>query len=266
MGTSSSLLTKQRRAAAAACCDRACGADLDLSLVIADGPTVGAADPAFEANTGVILMWSMAAWERWYPLRMLDKLMQATIERLGPLHKLWSVVYGPAAAVYATADRIGWVMESATKIRLDDGSQLDLLMTSPAYVKTAANKAVERWRWKQVDDRYPALRDGGLGIGAWWKPILSVLRQANSPSFGYQQKGALKSAIAGRQWAQQRLKQAKLVDDGSCQLCLDFGREPAAGTLLHRVMCPALKSFVDKAMPQWMRPHLRGPAEQGVRL
>ena len=27
-------------------------------------------------------------------------------------------------------------------------------------------------------------------------------------------------------------------------------------------MCPALKSFVDKAMPQWMRPHLRGPAEQ----
>ena len=53
-----------------------------------------------------------------------------------------------------------------------------------------------------------------------------------------------------------------LIDDGSCQLCLDFGREPAAGTLLHRVMCPALKSFVDKAMPQWMRPHLRGPVEQ----
>ena len=30
---------KQKRAAAAAYCDRACGADLDLSLIIADGPT-----------------------------------------------------------------------------------------------------------------------------------------------------------------------------------------------------------------------------------
>ena len=125
-----------------------------------------------------------------------------------------------------------------------------------------ANKAVEKRRWKQIDDRYPALRDGGLGTGAWWKPILSVLRQANSPGWGYEQKAALRSADAGRQWAQQRLKQAKLVEDGSCQLCLDLGGEPAAGTVLHRVVCPALRSFVEKTMPQWMRPHLRGPAEQ----
>ena len=61
------MLTSQRRAAAAATCDRGCGANLDLTLVVADGFTVGAADPAFEAHTGVVHMWALAVWEAWPP-------------------------------------------------------------------------------------------------------------------------------------------------------------------------------------------------------
>ena len=113
-----------------------------------------------------------------------------------------------------------------------------------------------------MEEHLPALRDCGTGAGAWWKPILAVLRQPCSDTWGYQHKAALKSAIIGRQWPQQRLKQAKLVDDGSCQLCLGSATGPAAGTLLHRVQCPALREYVDSIIPQWMKPHLTGEAHE----
>ena len=50
MGVSNSMLMSQRRAAAAATCVRGCGADLDLTLVVADGDVMGSTDPAFEAH------------------------------------------------------------------------------------------------------------------------------------------------------------------------------------------------------------------------
>ena len=262
MGVSDSALLQQRRAAAAASCDRACGADLDLSLIIADGATLGAADPAFEAHTGVVHMWSLAVWERWVPPGVLDRLVSSTKARLGKARKTWSVVYGPAAALLASLARIQWRVESATRLIADDGAVIDMTRDSPAFVRGAVTKSVARWRWRQVEERFPALRDGGTGAGAWWKPILSVLRQPNSDDWGYQHKGALKSAIAGRQWPQQRLKQAKLVDDSSCQLCLDSVHGPSVGTLLHRVQCPALKSYVDGIMPARLRPHLTGEVIQ----
>ena len=262
MGVSDSTLLQQRRAAVAASCDRACGADLDLSLIIADGSTLGAADPAFEAHAGVVHMWSLAVWEQWVPLGILDRLVNSTKPRLDKARRIWSVVYGPAAALLASLARIQWRVESATRLISDDGAVIDITRDSPAFVRGAVTQSVARWRWRQVEGRFPALRNGGSGTGAWWKPILSVLRQPNSDDWGYQHKAALKSAIAGRQWPQQRLKQAKLVDDNSCQLCLDSEHGPSVGTLLHRVQCPALKSYVDGVMPAWMRPHLAGEVAQ----
>ena len=63
LGVSDSVLLQQRRASAACTSVHSCGANLDLSLALADGKSSGAADPAFEAPTGVIHSWALAVWE-----------------------------------------------------------------------------------------------------------------------------------------------------------------------------------------------------------
>ena len=130
MGTSNSMLVAQRRAATAASCDRSCGADLDLTLLVADDESPGAADPAFEAHVGVVYMWSLAVWERWAPIGMLHRLITAAINRLSAARQIWSVVYGPTAALIATARRLQWEVHSATQLTADDGTSIDLVVDS----------------------------------------------------------------------------------------------------------------------------------------
>ena len=83
-----------------------------------------------------------------------------------------------------------------------------------------------------------------------------VLRSEDSSSLGPEQKGALRSLVAGRQWTQQRLHSAGLVESNLCQLCLGMPGGNQVGTLLHRCFCPALGEFIHQHMPCWMRAHL----------
>ena len=62
MGLADSMLLCQRRAAAAARCGSSGCANLDLSWAFADGDSKGAADPAFEARSGVVHFWVFALW------------------------------------------------------------------------------------------------------------------------------------------------------------------------------------------------------------
>ena len=80
-GVANSMLLAQRRAAVAMTCDKPCGADLDLSLIIADGGSPGAADPAFE-RVGVIHFWGMVVWERWAPVKLLQVAISDAMKRL----------------------------------------------------------------------------------------------------------------------------------------------------------------------------------------
>ena len=140
---------------------------------------------------------------------------------------VWSKVHGPAAALIATLARLGWHVNSATQLTSEDGTTVNLALDSPAFVKGEVTNAVGKWRWRNVESSFSALRNASTGVGAWWKPVLAVLRQPNSEGWGYPQKAALKSAIMGRQWPQQRLTEAKLVDDSRCQLCKDGPQGPA---------------------------------------
>ena len=234
-------------------CDRACGADLDLSLAVADGESMGAADPAFEAHVGVIHMWSLAVWEAWAPSKLLDTLVKGTISRLSKARSVWAVVRGPAAALVATVQRLGWTVGSATLLTDDKGRIIDLLKDSPAYVKGLAVDAVQRWRWSRIEKKLPWLAIGPRGAGAWWLPISRALRLTNSDGWGAAHKGALKSAIMDRQWTQQRLHAAHLADDSLCRLCLELPGGQQVGTLLHRTCCPALVDFNRQFMPECVK-------------
>ena len=256
-GVSNALLADQRRAAASATRLRTCGADLDLTLMMADAKSKGAADPAFAAHVGVLHMWALAVWEEWAPGPVLQIVMSDAQKRLGKAKSIWSVVYGPAAAVVATAWRLEWQVISATVFVTDRGEGIDLMMLSPAYVQNVVHQSVLRWRWRRIESKFPSLSSGGLGLGAAWHPISKALHIKDSTCWGLAEKNALASAVCGRQWPQQRLHKAGLVNDNLCRLCKGMPGGDHPGTLLHRWVCPALAAFREIHMPRWISDYLR---------
>ena len=216
LGVADSLLLQQRRAAAACTAVSTCGANLDITLLLADGESIGAADPAFSAHCSVIHKWALAVWEGWAPIFVLTYVLDAARTKLAGSRARWSLVYGPAAALVMTLRRLQWQIESPWSLVSDDGTRLDLRQMSPAFVLDAVVSSVSRWRWNRIEDKLPALDSRGMGVGAAWRPVLSALRMKDSSDWGPKHKGALRSLLAGRQWTQQRLHSAKLLHSSEC--------------------------------------------------
>ena len=185
------MLLCQRRAALATTCVNSCGADLDLSLTLADGKSNGAADPAFEAHVGIILFWSLANWEAWAPRALLQNLISSSRSRLDRAKSPWSVVYGPVAAFVATLRRLGWVICSAIEVSADDGTIVNFLVDSPAYVRGVDTAPVQRWRWSRVEEKFPSSDSGGAGRGAEWRVATKALNCKDSCSWGHRTKRGL---------------------------------------------------------------------------
>ena len=86
--------------------------------------------------------------------------------------------------------------------------------------------------------KLPALDNPGGLAGAWIAPIRNVLARKDSVTWNHAHKGALKSAMANRQWTQQRLHKAGLSDSNLCQLCVGCENGDQVGTHLHRFFLP----------------------------
>ena len=252
LGVSDSLLLAQRRAVAAAACTNHCGVELNISLVIADAWNGHSADPAFEAHVDVALMWSLAIFERWVNIEDAQFLIASTLDRKAG-KMTWAKVFGPAAAIIVTFRRIGWFVISATEWETDLGRRVNLRLLSPALVQSLVREAVQRWRWRQVAMKLPALGNPGGLAGAWVAPIRNVLARKDSRAWNHAHKGALKSAMANRQWTQQRLHKAGLSDSNICQLCVGGEDGDQVGTHLHRFFCPTTKQQVRSLAPRWIR-------------
>ncbi len=121
--------------------------------------------------------------------------------------------------------------------------------------------AVRRWRWKKVEDRHPCLRQGVGGHGAFMQPLFQLLRPRDSEEWGPMQRGALRSAVADRQWTQHKLWKCGRASSPVSRLCVMAGLvdehsdDPKfQGTLMHRVLtCPVLEPYREQWAPQWIR-------------
>ena len=116
----------------------------------------------------------------------------------------------------------------------------DLRRTPPGKLLGVVAQAVCEWRWQRVCESLP------LSGPPAWRPIISCLRQLSARPL---LAAALRSAIAGRQWPQQRLRQASLADDPWCRKCILTGPDnppsPSVGTLFHRLWkCPGVAQMV----------------------
>ena len=132
---------------------------------------------------------------------------------------------------------------------------------APAFVAAEVRRAVWRWRWRRLEGKHPCLSKGGGGFGPFLQPIFRLLASKPEPEFGPKQQGALRSAVADRQWPQARLKNAGKVVSATCRLCVNLGfcapddPDPRySDTLLHRIWtCPALESERARLVPEWLR-------------
>ena len=119
----------------------------------------------------------------------------------------WARVCGPGAAMVMTCLRIGWVVSSARHLITHEGEPLDLKLDPPAVVLLKVADGVRQWRWKRIEKVCPQLAANGSGRGALMEPVWQLLNTtANSDEWNGKHKAGLRSAAAGRQFTQARVK------------------------------------------------------------
>ena len=94
----------------------------------------------------------------------------------------WNLVAGPAAAVYATCDRLRWQSSDGRKFIDDMGDVWDMAIDSPAAVRAAVTRSVTRMRMDLVLGETPMARPCGNDIGYHSQHGAKVRREARERS------------------------------------------------------------------------------------
>ena len=105
-------------------------------MMLADGTKTGKADPAFAAHVEVVQHWAQAIWNQWLATPLLQNSLNHARAKVAASPQPWRVVYGPAAALICTLERIGWTIISATELESDVGRKFDLAIDPPGGNQT----------------------------------------------------------------------------------------------------------------------------------
>ena len=163
----------------------------------------------------------MAIWEKWSPVAPMQRVVEDATQRIAKATRKWAVVYGPGAALILTCTRLRWRILSATKLVTDLGEQLDLLLDPPRVVVMHCFAAVQRWRWRRVEETMPQLAANGAGRGPIMEPIWQLLRtKTKEVGWSAAHKGCLRSIIPNRQYPQARVKNCGWATHDRCLFCL----------------------------------------------
>ena len=194
---------------------------MDIALVMADGSSTGMADPAFDAHMMPIGEWAMACWEGWTTDAAMDTIVVAAKFLTQTFSNLWAKVCGPASALLMTCKRLGWEVVSALHLVTHEGEHLYLKLDPPAVVLQKVAEAVKCWRWKRIERVCPQLAANGTGRRALMEPVWQLLNtKMKSEEWNDRHKAGLRSAAAGRQHTQFRVKLCGWSDHDRCLACL----------------------------------------------
>ena len=223
-GVAPSVLLAQRRAVAAASAPSSgpCGQDLDMALAMADGSAKGRADPAYEAHLQPIGQWAEAIWDEWLPSAAMSRLVTTAARLLRRVTSPWQNVRGPAAAMLASADRLSWQVLDHSTLVTDAGRTLQLELDPPIVIKREVMASVRRWRDRRVFAKHPHLGNSADSHGLYMQTHWALLNGRDDPQhrWGPQSKGALRSALAGRQWPQLRCWNSQFGAHSKCLFCV----------------------------------------------
>ena len=248
IGVAPSVLRDRRRVVAAAAMPATRGRDVNMSLILSDDSDNQRLDPAYSASTDPIGHWAEAIWHEWIPRGILVKSFAKARRDVLQAKRPWSVVRGPAAAMYASALRIGWQTPDGITFTTDEGEEIDITLDPPIAVRRLVERSVRNWRWREVAFGAPHLQSDGHSGEAAVDPLRKLLApSAKRIGWGVEQQSALRSAATNAQWPQSRLHKANLVEHPYCVLCKEFGTgnhnavagaafpEPPQGTVFHRI-------------------------------
>ena len=98
-------------------------------------------------------------------------MMQEAMTACQKARQPWRLAYGPAAATYLSAVRLGWSIVDATTWITDRGMPLDLRIDPPAVIIRQTRASVRRWRWRAVALKHPCSSVLADGEGAMMEPI-----------------------------------------------------------------------------------------------
>ena len=118
----------------------------------------GALDPAVVVHVEPIKQWATAFWDGPLEGAFLEEVLDAAARKLrSAAGSPWPLVAGPATAVIATAQRLGWEVRPGAQLRSDDGETWDMRVDPPAAIAVAVGRAVRRWRLRRIVADLPAL-------------------------------------------------------------------------------------------------------------
>ena len=168
------------------------GQGRSLLLTMLLGQDVGM-DPAVTTTVRVVLAWASLIWESRLNRADLRLAVHAAILRQDAAKSPWATVNGPAGALVATLDRIGWVVIDESRWQDDQGLVLDLELICPRALAKLAERAVERWTTRRLAAKHEELRstsgDGHhcqASFGGWSGEMVPT--------------GALDTEVCSRPW------------------------------------------------------------------
>ena len=190
------------------------------------------ADPTYKANEDPLVHWAEQVFDADAQKKaLMQRAWQRQIVRVGSTTNPWKAVAGPAGAVVATLQRIGWTSVSASAWATDTKQAVNLVGTPPVKVRRMVRKATTASLWRDLAARNPTFAE--LAEGAWLEPLRAIMLSRAAPRRG----GCARSVAVDGQWPQARLAEHGYVEDDRCQRCF-----LASGTLRHRHWkCPALE-------------------------
>lgn len=105
---------------------------------------------------------------------------------------------------------------------------LHLRVDLPAEAIQQCRAAVKWWRWRNIARTVPQLKLGDYDHAAATQPVRRLIRsKQNDDEWNGKLKGAPCSALANRQWTQQRLSTAGLANHDRCLACLQENTDVA---------------------------------------
>jgi len=152
----------------------------------------------------------------------MDVIVRAAKEMVVAAKNQWAKVCGPGAAMVMSCRRLGWKVITARHLVTHDGEHLHLKLDPPAVVLQKAIEAVSRWKWLRIEESCPQLAANGAGKGALMEPLWQLLNtKAVDESWKEKHKAGLRSAMAGRQYTQSRVKLCGWSGHDRCLACLN---------------------------------------------
>ena len=120
-----------------------------------------------------IVKWAEMADDSPNRHKVMQEAWRCASARIADSDNPWEHICGPAGALIATCEQIGWHVPQWNKVETDDGRAYDLTTVRPSLVVDKAGESVERMLWHQSNhadhDNTTSERNWTEDM-PWWSP------------------------------------------------------------------------------------------------